>query len=112
VTGPIFDGPEQRLGHVEIPAETCKAIYDPTIGLVGAYVAANKCEQDLHRGEFDTLSMMKCIDMFPALLEAAKELVTSSMLVCVSACKFDALMEWAPWCGHWSGSGFDRVPGM
>jgi endonuclease G len=73
VTGPIFAKVSQYLnGRVRVPAEIFKAIYDPSTGLVGAYVAQNDSSGRHFQVSIDQLFKLSGIDVFPGLIDAAK----------------------------------------
>ncbi|SEI14113.1 endonuclease G [Methylobacterium sp. 275MFSha3.1] len=74
VTGVIFagDAVQQIKGGVLVPTQLFKAVYDPSRGEAGAYLARNDDSRDWRALSIDDLRQEAGIDVFPGLPPAAR----------------------------------------
>ena len=74
VTGPIFRGGNLQAlrGRVVVPTAVFKAVYDPSRGTAGAYLAPNTDEAGWEAVSIARLRELSGIDAFPSLPEEIK----------------------------------------
>lgn len=74
VTGVIFagDAVQQIKGGVLVPTQLFKAVYDPSRGEAGAYLARNDDSKDWRALAIEDLQRESGIDVFPGLPPAAR----------------------------------------
>ena len=77
VTGPVFRGEtlQSLKGRVAVPTDVYKAVYVPSTGLVGAYLAPNDASGSWRGVSLSELQGLTGIAVFPSLPEAARAAV-------------------------------------